>query len=486
VEEYTTKFKSLQYDVSMHGGYYDPLFFATQYVRGLRDDIRAMVEPQVSTTVERATIIARIQQKMVDRQKLKYQTRNAQAKALPAKQEAKPATHYGNLWRDKQLRDYRKANNLCYHCGEKYEPGHAETCAKRNKPHVNALSLNDLDREISEDLLNEMAIDIALTETFGHLSHNALSGTHSYDSIQLKATVKNKTMLILVDTGSSHCFVSSHFVQLTKLPTTTIAPQKVKLANGQWMTTTQQVKGLEWYIQGQTFNTDMIVLDLLPYDAILGYDWLKSYSPMQCDWQAKTMQFQHRNKEVILRGSQPMPLDLNTISAKQVYKSTHGNDIWAFVIVKPTVVAHATQPSECTKEEDIQLLLQQYANIFQEPTGLPPHRSYDHAISLFPDAVPVNARPYHYSPQHKTEIEKQVKELLAAGLVSQSHSPFASPVLLVKKKDSTWRFCIDYKILNAITVKNRFPLPIVEEILDELAGSKFFYKIRHEVWVPSD
>lgn len=217
VEDYTTQFKSLQYDMSMHSSQYDPLFFATQYVRGLRDDIRAVVEPQVPTTVEKAAVIARIQQKVVDRQKLKYQGKNIQPTAIHHKQQFKPAPHYGNLWRDKQLRDYRKANNLCYHCGEKYDPGHAEVCAKRNKPQVNALALNDLDRAISEDMLNELAIDEALTNNFGQLSLNALSGTQSADSIQLKATVLNKTMLILVDTGSSHCFCQFPFCQLKQV-----------------------------------------------------------------------------------------------------------------------------------------------------------------------------------------------------------------------------------------------------------------------------
>ena len=136
--------------------------------------------------------------------------------------------------------------------------------------------------------------------------------------------------------------------------------------------------------------------------------------------------------------------------------------------------SESPQPKE---DEDIQLLLQQYADVFQEPSSLPPHRSYDHAISLFPDAVPINSRPYHYSPQHKTEIEKQVKQLLADGFITHSHSPFASPVLLVKKKDGTWRFCVDYRKLNAMTIKNRFPMPIVEEILDELAGSTYFTKL---------
>jgi hypothetical protein len=66
---------------------------------------------------------------------------------------------------------------------------------------------------------------------------------------------------------------------------------------------------------------------------------------------------------------------------------------------------------------------------------------------------------------------------LEAGLITHSHSPFASLVLLVKKKDGQWRFCVDYRKLNALTIKNRFPMPIVEEILDELARSKFFTKL---------
>jgi hypothetical protein len=101
----------------------------------------------------------------------------------------------------------------------------------------------------------------------------------------------------------------------------------------------------------------------------------------------------------------------------------------------------------------------------------------DHQILLIHGAQPVIARPYRYSPHQKNEIERQVSEMMWSRVIQLSSSPFASSVLLVKKKDGSWCFCVDYRALNVLTVTNKHPLPIVEEFLDELAEAQWFTKL---------
>lgn len=178
----------------------------------------------------------------------------------------------------------------------------------------------------------------------------------------------------------------------------------------------------------------MQILDLGPYDGILGYDWLMAHSPMQCDWVTRTLSFDHKGSSIQLHGVQSMGPHLSLVSSSQVVKWDRGNDIWTCVLLNCSSPDNGERsPSDAA----VAPLLVQYQDLFQSPSALPPSRIYDHTIPLVPGAVPVNSRPYRYSPLQKSEIEKQVTELLSAGLITQSTSPFASPVLLVQKKDST-------------------------------------------------
>jgi hypothetical protein len=148
-------------------------------------------------------------------------------------------------------------------------------------------------------------------------------------------------------------------------------------------------------------------------------------------------------------------------------------------VVEVVLISDSPQQSDsCFAQtelpESVQELLHSFDHLFAEPQGLPPSRACDHSIPLVEGAQPVNVRPYRFPPSMKDVVENQVKEMLSSGIIQPSNIAFSSPVLLVKKKDQTWRFCVDYRHLNAPTVKFKYPVPIIDELLDELHGACWF------------
>jgi hypothetical protein len=123
---------------------------------------------------------------------------------------------------------------------------------------------------------------------------------------------------------------------------------------------------------------------------------------------------------------------------------------------------------------EVQSLIAQFGVIFEEPDGLPPSRACDHEIPLVPGARLVNIRAYCYPLALKDEIGNQVKDMLSKGIIQHNTSLFSSPVLLVKKKDGTYRFCVDFRHLNSLTLESKYQVPVFDQLMDDLADASWF------------
>ncbi|CAN6252738.1 unnamed protein product [Urochloa humidicola] len=220
---------------------------------------------------------------------------------------------------------------------------------------------------------------------------------------------------------------------------------------------------------------------------IIGADWLADHSPTWIHWKKKQMRFPLNGKRVVIFGIKDNTSGCKKISMGKLQGLLRRNDVHQVVHLRrqapKSEAVHSLDSTTTVSIPDpsvpveVQEVVQHYSYLFKEPQNLPPQREDDHRIPLIPGAQPMNVRPYRYSLLQKTEIEKQIKDMLKRRVIQHGTSPFASPVLLVKKKDGTWRFCIDYRHLNAITVKNKHPMPVVDELLDELSGAKWFTKL---------
>lgn len=244
------------------------------------------------------------------------------------------------------------------------------------------------------------------------------------------------------------------------------------VGNGAMLTCDQVCPDTQVSIQGHTFTISFHLLPISGVDAVLGIDWLKGLGPVTTDYAEFVMHFQHSGHDISLKadvGLGPEPTSANQL--KRLLQTGSISEFYQLHVMDPAPLDPPFSPHPI---QSVEHLLHRYDHLFHPPSRLPPPRQVVHRITLKPSTAPVSVRPYRYPHFQKNEIERQVSELLSVGLIRPSISPCSSPMLLVKKKDETWRLCIDYRALNAVTVRDRFPIPTIDELLDELGCTSWF------------
>ncbi|CAN6308396.1 unnamed protein product [Urochloa humidicola] len=325
--------------------------------------------------------------------------------------------------------EQRRLEGRCFNCPEKFTPGHHKQCSMKG------IYLMEMDSDGEVEIGDEEDIQI---------SSHAITGVKTGGTIQLATSFAGSTLHALVDSGSTHCFLAEETAARLGLVPTPRPGLTVGVANGERVPSSGICPAAKFTIGSEHFISDVYIIPLAGYEMILGCQWLRTLGPILWNFDNLTMSFWRINHRVKWRGVGANP--------------------------SPGLAATAAR-------DLLSLLLEEFRDVFLEPDSLPPPRQLDHRILLVQNAEPVVVRPYRYPQLLKDEIEKQCDDMLRRGVIRASTSAFSSPVLLVRKKDGTWRFCVDYRALNAKTVRDVFPIPVVDELLDELKNAKFFTKL---------
>jgi Retroviral aspartyl protease len=301
----------------------------------------------------------------------------------------------------------------------------------------------------------------------------ASNNTTNHNTLQFKGQVGSIDIITMVDSGSTHSFINPSIIQLLSLPITTSQLLTVTTANGSKLSTNQLCVQLKFTLQKHLFTCDLHVLPMAGHDFIFGMDWLHNHSPVEFNSKDGKLTVHLNGKQTHL-AVQPVTATLQLCAQlpnlnKEIHKG-------ADIMLAQLFCAEASLPSQPTCPLPVQQHLIEYQKVFNTPSSLPPPRLCDHQINLIPYSKPFTLRPYRFSYFQKLEIEKILEELLANDFIQPSSSAFASPVLLVKKKNRSWRMCVDYRKLNDITIKNKFSIPIIDDSLDELKNACYFFQ----------
>ncbi|GJR41265.1 putative reverse transcriptase domain-containing protein [Tanacetum coccineum] len=247
---------------------------------------------------------------------------------------------------------------------------------------------------------------------------------------------------VLFDSEADKSFVSISLASMLNIPPITIDTiYDIEMADGNLVSTNTVIQGCTLILLNQPFKNDLMPIKLGSFDIVIGMDWLYKYhAKILCD--EKVVYIPIDSETLIIRGDRIME-----------------------------------KKADKKRLEDI-LVVREFPEFFPEDLpSLPSVCQVEFQIDLIPGATPVARAPYRLAPSEMQELSDQLQELADKGFIRPSTSPWGAPVLFVKKKDGSFRMCIDYWELNKLTVKNRYPLPRIDDLFDQLQGSSVYSKI---------
>ncbi|GJU83634.1 putative reverse transcriptase domain-containing protein [Tanacetum coccineum] len=281
--------------------------------------------------------------------------------------------------------------------------------------------------------------------------------------------LNNRYARVLFDSGSDKSFINSGFSHLIDIkPVRLNISYEVELADGKLVSTNTVLRGCTLNLLNQLFEVDLMPIELGAFDVIIGMDWLVKHDALiVCG--KKEVHIPVKGKMLVVKGN----CDESRLKVVSCIKARKYIERGCHLFV-----AHVTEKEPKEKRLEDVPIIRDFPEVFPDDLpGLPPPRQVEFRIELVPGAAPVARAPYRLAPSELKELSDQLKELSEKGFIRPSSSPWGAPVLFVKKKDGSFRMCIDYRELNKLTVKNRYPLPRIDDLFDQLQGSSVYSKI---------
>ncbi|CAA0821674.1 Unknown protein, partial [Striga hermonthica] len=284
-------------------------------------------------------------------------------------------------------------------------------------------------------------------------------------------SISNVLVFALCDTGATHSFISSRCLEALSISTVNSCdPLEVSLASGKIIISDSVVHNLPICIGGRVLEADVYVIEMRDFDVILGMGWLTRYrADIRCQEREVTL-YPVSDQPVVFYGvnSRTVP---RVISFMQARKSLSKGSCQGYLVSLVSDVVDERVPERVS-------IVCEYLDAFPDDLpGGPPDCQVEFTIDLIPGVGPISKAAYRMAPKELQELKAQIQELLKLDFIHPSVSSWGAPVLFVKKKDGSMRMCIDYRELNALTVKNKYPLPRIEDLFDQLRGASVFSKI---------